>query len=76
MPISRLRPLTHRPQNARRKQEKKKIDTGVELTLGVGTDGLVKDVSVSRPVSYYGLDEGKPASVQIHVVVNFRCGLS
>ena len=71
---------------------KAKIDTTIDLTVVVGTDGLVHDISVVMPGGY-GLAEaaakavkkwrftpgaslGSPATVQIPIHINFRCQLS
>ena len=70
---------------------KARIDSAVELAVGVGTDGLVHDISVVTPLGY-GLEDaaikavkewrfkpgtmlGNPAPVQIHIHVEFRCQL-
>jgi protein TonB len=69
-----------------------KIEGTVNLTVVVGTDGLVRDVSAVRPLGY-GLTEaainavknwrfkpgrslGNPVPVQMGVEVQFRCNLS
>jgi TonB family protein len=68
-----------------------RIDSAVELAVGVGMDGLVHDISVVMPLGY-GLEEaaikavkewrfkpgtrlGNQAPVQIHIHVEFRCQL-
>jgi TonB family protein len=70
---------------------KAKINPDGLFLVVVGTDGLVHDVSVSRPVDY-GMEEaaaksvkewrfkpatssGNPAAVQIAIQLKFRCEL-
>jgi TonB family protein len=56
---------THAPSpECSKEARKKKVDTTVGLTIVVGTDGLVKDISVSSPVGYYGLDEAATKAVK------------
>jgi TonB family protein len=57
---------THVPDpECTKEARKKKIDTTVGLTVFIGIDGLVKDISVSSPVGYYGLDEAATKAVKM-----------
>jgi TonB family protein len=44
--------------------KKKKIDSSIDLTVLIGTDGLVQDISVVRPLGYYGIEEAAIKAVK------------
>lgn len=55
---------TPTPECSKEARKKKINGSTVELTIVVATDGFVRDISVSKPVGYYGLDDAAIKAVK------------